>query len=338
MRRRSIHRCPGIPLPMVVICLTAAAVAASLASIAVKDLAAQATDSTSPPHRRHHALVYDPASRHVLLAGGQHLVSNSETPVLDDLWSWDGLRWTQVAASTGIPMITHKLFADTTGGLFAIISRGLVAHWGSQGWGVVVRDSLSRRESAAGAYDSDHQRYVFFGGLVGGRAYDTTGETWAFDGKQWTRIATTGPPPMLGGSMAYDTRRKVLVLFGGLDTLGHKLADTWELDRNHWTLVSRVGPPPRFGAGMAYDQQEGVTVLFGGVDSTNQKLNDTWLWDGREWRLAVAPLVPPARSEGYLAYDAARRVIVMFGGEGVAVVPTLGDTWEWSGARWRRVR
>ncbi len=301
-------------------------------------LTAQSADSVAPPHRRHHALAYDAATRRVFLAGGQHLVSNSETPVLADLWSWDGRLWTQVAANTSIPLITHKLYSDGTGTLFAVLSRGLVARWDAPRWSVVAGDWEARRESAAGAYDPDRNRYLSVGGLVGGRAYDTTGETWEFDGTQWIRLATVGPPPMLGGAMAYDARRQVMVLFGGLDTLGHKLPDTWEWNRTRWTRVSRDGPPPRFGAGMAYDRKRGVTVLFGGVDAADQKLNDTWLWDGREWRIAAGTLAPPARSEGYLAYDEAREVTVMFGGEGSAVVPTLGDTWEWSGTNWTHIR
>jgi hypothetical protein len=143
---------------------------------------------------------------------------------------------------------------------------------------------------------------------------------------------------MLGGAMAYDSRRQVTVLFGGLDSASHKLNDTWEWDGARWAHVSRTGPSPRFGAGMAYDTKRGETVLFGGVDSGNQKLNDTWRWDGRDWRRARGGDDPPARSEGYLAYDEARGVIVMFGGEGTRVIPTLGDTWEWNGARWAKVR
>ncbi len=312
--------------------------AALLTLLRASGLPAQSTDSLSPPHRRHHALTYDPVRKRVLLAGGQHLVSNSETPLLADLWSWDGQRWMPLSSRTGISMITHKLFVDAAGVVFATMPRGLVARWDRGRWDTVVPDSMSRRESAAGAYDAHRARFVSFGGLVGGRAYDTTGETWAFDGQRWSRIATTGPPPMLGGAMAYDSRRQVMVLFGGLDTTGRKLSDTWEWDRARWTRVSSSGPSPRFGAGIAYDRARGVTVLFGGVDSANQKLNDTWAWDGRRWRQVESPLAPPARSEGYLAFDEARGVIVLFGGEGAAVVPTLGDTWEWDGARWTRVR
>ncbi len=59
----------------------------------------QASDGTPPPHRRHHAIGYDPATKRVLVLGGQHLVSTSDAPMLDDLWSWDGDHWTRVATT-----------------------------------------------------------------------------------------------------------------------------------------------------------------------------------------------------------------------------------------------
>lgn len=311
---------------------------AMLAAVSATVLPAQAADSVSPPHRRHHALVYDPVSRRVLVIGGQMLISNSQTPVLDDVWSWDGRRWTRVAGNTGTRMITHKLFADGASGVVAVMGRGLVARLDGARWSVVVPDSMTRRESAAGAWDPDRRRFVTFGGLVGGRAYDTSGETWEFDGRQWARVSGSGPPPSLGGAMAYDAARKVMVLFGGLDTMGKKRGETWEWNGSRWSRVATSGPSPRFGAGIAYDARRRETIVFGGVDSGNVKLNDTWRWDGHTWKRAETAIAPAGRSEGYLAYDAARGVVVMFGGEGAEVVPTLGDTWEWDGVVWRRVR
>jgi hypothetical protein len=291
--------------------------------------------AATPPHRRHHALAYDPATKRVVLAGGQHVVSDSETPVLTDLWNWDGTRWTEVSSSTGIPLITHKLFADGAGGLFAMVSRGLAARWDATEWRAIDVDWNARRESAAGAYDVSRRQFVTFGGLVGGRAYDTSSDTWAFDGAMWRRVATRGPVPMLGGAMAYDARRQVVVLFGGLSATGQKLADTWEWNGTAWTRVAtRVTPPARFGAGMAYDRQRGETIVFGGVGADDRKLDDTWRFDGRRWSRAQTRSSPAPRSEGYLAYDDARARMVMFGGEGANVVPTLGDTWEWNGTQW----
>jgi hypothetical protein len=282
-------------------------------------------------------LTYDPAGQRVLLYGGQHLEGQGNAPPMGDLWSWDGTRWTQLDASTGTGMLGHKLFADGTGGIFVTANAfGLTARWGGREWVTVVEDGATRREMAAGAWDARRKRFVLFGGHVGGRSFP--GDTWELDGQEWHRVATSGPSSRLGATMAYDARRGVMVLFGGLDSTGHKFGDTWEWNGSQWTRVSSTGPSPRFGAGIAYDMKRAETILFGGVDSTNQKLNDTWRWNGTAWRRAEATAAPPVRSEGYLAYDERRGVIVLFGGEGVEAVPTLGDTWEWNGTRWTRVR
>lgn len=314
----------------------AIAVLMSFTPLATSSIQTQATTST-PPHRRHHALTYDAVGKRVLMAGGQHLVSNTETPVMSDLWSWDGAQWTELSSRTGIPMITHKMFVDDAGGVFAMLSQGLAARWDGAAWQAITSNWNARRESAAGAYDTSRRQFVTFGGLVGGRAFDTSGETWGFDGKSWLRVTTEGPSPTLGSAMAYDTRRKTMVLFGGLDATGKKLGDTWEWNGAKWTQVSTTAAPPaRFGAGIAYDQKRGETIIFGGVGADDRKLNDTWRFDGRTWRRADTAQAPAARSEGYLAYDAARGVTVMFGGEGSVTVPTFGDTWEWDGMKWTR--
>lgn len=303
---------------------------------ATRAVSAPDSSNTSPPHRRHHAVSYDPASQRVLVYGGQQLVSPSDARLLDDLWGWDGRQWTKVAEHTGIAMIGHKLFADGAGGVFARgESRGLTTRWDGHQWIVLQQDDRSQREMAAGAFDSRRHRFVLFGGHIAGRIFPR--ETSEFDGQQWSETMAAGPPAMLGGAMAYDSRRHVSVLFGGMDSTGRRLGETWEWDGSHWTRASSSGPTARFGAGMTYDAMRGVSVLFGGADSTNQKLDDTWLWDGGSWRRVETSSAPAPRTEGYLAYDERRGVSVLFGGEGAEVIPTLGDTWEWNGTRWTRV-
>ena len=187
----------------------------TLSPAASNDLWAQSADPTAPAHRRHHAIAYDPATKRVWVYGGQHLVSNSEAPMLDDLWSWDGRRWTQESAGTGLAMIGHQLFADG-GALFARgTPRGLTTRWDGRQWAIPVEDPGSRREMSAGASDTKRHRFVLFGGHVDGQSFP--GDTWEFDGQRWSRVATSGPPPRLGAAMAYDARRRVMVLFGGID-------------------------------------------------------------------------------------------------------------------------
>lgn len=87
---------------------------------------------------------------------------------------------------------------------------------------------------------------------------------------------------------------------------------------------------------MVYDARRRRVVLFGGSAGTNM-LGDTWEWDGQHWS-RVATDGPSARTLFGLAYDAARGVVILFGGTSVLAsdAPSYDDTWEWNGTRWRR--
>ncbi|HRC55094.1 MAG TPA: kelch repeat-containing protein, partial [Kofleriaceae bacterium] len=63
--------------------------------------------------------------------------------------------------------------------------------------------------------------------------------------------------------------------------------------------------------------------------------SDTWEWDGRGWLQVSVGSGPSARSGHAMAYDAARRKVVLLGG----AARSTGDPaiWEWDGARWRRI-
>jgi hypothetical protein len=137
--------------------------------------------------------------------------------------------------------------------------------------------------------------------------------------------------------MVYDASRGVTVLFGGIDGgAGGRLQDTWEWDGETWEERTPDGPVPsaRSHHAMVYDASRGVTVLFGGIDcGFGCRLQDTWEWDGETWveRTPDGP-VPPARRSHAMAYDAARGVTVLFGGDDGD--EDLQDTWEWDGETW----
>jgi hypothetical protein len=71
---------------------------------------------------------------------------------------------------------------------------------------------------------------------------------------------------------------------------------------------------------------------FGGSSASPGGRNDGWLWNGVLWLPAPPSDAPSPRYTYRMAYDAARQVIILFGGfDGSA---SLGDTWEWDGAVW----
>lgn len=57
-------------------------------------------DTTRPPRRAHHAMVYDAANRRVLLTGGSTPIdSGRQFGFFDDLWGFDGIGWRKLGSS-----------------------------------------------------------------------------------------------------------------------------------------------------------------------------------------------------------------------------------------------
>jgi len=178
--------------------------------------------------------------------------------------------------------------------------------------------------------------------LYGGRVSSPSvvlGDTWEWDGTDWTRrMPTTSPPLRDQPGLSFDTRRGRAVLFGGLvgqfPYFGY-LTDTWDWDGTNWTLRTYSGTPPagRLVDSMAYDPLRGQTVLFGGFNATGV-LGDTWEygptypaetvpyghacagsvgkpahsaqnlpWLGDTYTLTTAPLPAPALGFLFLGFD-----------------------------------
>jgi hypothetical protein len=116
------------------------------------------------------------------------------------VWSfydWDGVTWTNPAP---VPYLNDPVLATMIG---------------------TIQGGFS--------FDSDRRRSIWFGGynLSGAR-----NRTALFDGKRWTLLTNSPPPPRGELAMVYDSDRHVMVMFGGsLVTAGTtgETNDTWEL-------------------------------------------------------------------------------------------------------------
>lgn len=176
-------------------------------------------------------------------------------------------------------------------------------------------------------------------------------------GPQWVRRTTNGPSARSDHAMAYDSARRVTVLFGGFnnDVTRLGLSDLWEWNGWRWNqritnselvgwttngfggwIPSYTGQPvKRYNHAMAYDSKRGRTVMFGGwvqtPNDTTLYLRDTWEWDGDQWYFRGTN-GPPQRYQHRMIYDARRGVTVMAGG-----LPLSGPVgpWEWDGNQWR---
>jgi hypothetical protein len=156
--------------------------------------------------------------------------------------------------------------------------------------------------------------------------------------------AAGGDPGVRNGHrLAYDAARRAVLLFGGA---GHEKVgdDLWAWDGRGWRMVEASGPGPRTFPAFAFDAARGEAVVFGGnrvlfgpEGVRDTLLDDTWVHGRGEWSRRDAP-GPSVRAEAAAAYDAHRRVVVLFGGYQRTAQGNLrlGDTWEWDGARWKR--
>ena len=154
-------------------------------------------------------------------------------------------------------------------------------------WSKLDVASPPARQAHSMVYDPERKRTVVFGGMgpsQPGQPPPALGDTWEFDGKVWKRIDVAGPSPRNGAGVTYDSRRKLVILFGGVDSAGFK-GDTWSWDGQLWKQLSTSGPEPRVMGYIAYDKARDRIVLFGGRKGfPDGDLADTWEWDGITWR------------------------------------------------------
>jgi cysteine-rich repeat protein len=189
--------------------------------------------------------------------------------------------------------------------------------------------------SPAVAYDTARNVLVAFGGNSSA-AGGMQAVTWELRGTTWTRVPVVlHPSSREGPAMAYDAKRRKMILFGGIGT-STVFADTWEFDGATWTqLFPANSPSGRFNHRLAYDSARGRVVLFAGQTTYGgTRVNDTWEWDGVNWLPITPTTTPPAvRAHHGLTYDPVRNRVVLFGGVGAGNV-SLGDTWEYNGTTW----
>ena len=289
-----------------------------------------------PSARTTHVMVYDPSRDRTRLVGGR-----SPSDPSPDEWFWDGQVWRSGPESPserrGAAMVYDSVRGRTVlfGGRrdaseLPPSSYSDTWEWDGSAWAQRSVVGPSARYGHAMAFDSIRGRTVLFGGTLAGVPRAETlavAETWEWSGIEWTVRAVPGPPAQAGGCMAFDSRRRVAVLFGSAAASG--LATTWEWDGMAWTQRVVAGPPWRSQAAMAYDAARGVAVLFGGRSTIS--MADTWEWDGQGWAQRLAS-GPSARYGHGLAFDESRRVVTLFGGR--AGNANSAETWDWNGTAW----
>ena len=302
---------------------------------------------TAPTPRAFAPMAYDASTKRVVLFGG--LAEEFVT----DTWTWDGASWTKHSPLTSPRTGAYAAIAYDEAARRVVLFNvwgetwlwdGTAKTWTQQTTAI----SPSPRYFASMAYDRSSRRIVLFGGWdprTGARHNDT----WTWDGatSAWTKQnPIVAPPKRERAMMATDPATGGVVLFGGAELGGGPIRNdtwTWNGTTKTWTEEHPpVSPPKRWSAAMANDDAGGRIVLFGGEDVLGPTccavLGDAWAWDGRlkAWT-PVSSVGPQPRTSASMAYDGARRLVVLFGGLGAPLPCTqyplctetnwLGDTW-----------
>jgi len=300
-------------------------------------------DRTAASHRltvrNAHSMFYDSDHHQILLFGGA-----DASRVCQDTWRWDSAARTwHFVTAVGPGPRTFAALAYDEHNHEAIIFGGNRVLFGTANasdtflgdtwrfrnnrWTRINTPGPGARAEAAIAYDTRRTRIVLFGGYRrSGNQTQRFGDTWEWDGKRWTKMATTGPSPRNGAAMAYDQDRNRVVLFGGPGPS----SETWEWDGQRWTQLQAGDVPGRFNPAMVYDAARHEVVRFGGWTG-KVRADDTWVLRSGKW-VALKATGPPARNHTAIVSAPDRARTLLFGGHDGDNV--FGDTWEWDGSTW----
>jgi hypothetical protein len=241
----------------------------------------------------------------------------------------------------------HALATDPVNGITWLFggrdsaNRNDTWRWNGTGW--TLLDPTSKPDPRADhgmVFDTARSLIVLFGGALG-TSGNPSGETWEWDGNDWTMrhagdpSGVTAPAPRWAHAMAYDSAQNVTVLFGGRDAT-EKLDNTWVWhgDAGTWELMTTNGPDARQNHDMVYAESLKCVVMFGG-SAVSELSDETWLWDGTSWDQTSPSTSPTLRDDHAMTYDSVRGEVLLFGGNPPAPVVYSqelhsfdGNTWE----------
>jgi MYXO-CTERM domain-containing protein len=291
--------------------------------------------ATAPAARHDLGMAWDSARNKAVLFGGLSVAKVGDPAAgKQDVWDWDPTlgTWTEQTA-TG--------------------------------------DKPSARCAHGLAFDANRKKVVLFGGWDASTGFGLR-DLWDWnptDGTWSKRLSGTeaGMPwgHVYASLVADDARARLLLVTGATGFIQAGIEppqmatydwrpnylmgtrDVWEIDPAAPTVKDRSQaynvPPARIWPAMGYNQSTGKAYLFGGSGKgpdSNAILDDTWEWDGQTWAPLQGDVHPDARDGAALAYDPARKSMILYGGRWAGMVGSieagdyryeqhiLGDTWE----------
>ena len=267
------------------------------------------------------AVTYDSDTQSTVLFGG-----GNEAVAYSDTWLFTRTAgWTQLSPATSPPPTSGPGFAYDPITKTAVLFGGNPGNfdyvndtwtWDGTPWTQQfppVSPSARAFNTEPMAFDAARGTVVLFGGYVNGGS-SWVGDTWLWKGKVWIERHPAISPSQRGTTVAYDSARQQIIIFGGQNADGF-LSDTWTWDGITWTQqFPASSPSARTNHGMAYDANTGAVILFGGYSPTGESLNDTWSWSETTWTQIQTPFTPSGRYNSSMNYDPNFKGLLLFGG------------------------
>jgi hypothetical protein len=252
------------------------------------------------------AAAYDARRDRIVSFGGSHSVNGT----LGDTWEWDGAVWRERVDTTVGRRDHHALVYDTARSKAVLFGGNWgpppwptdTWEWDGTSWTRAAVDGPAGRSRTGMVYDSVRKQVVLFGGVGAPpgpkQPFVMFGDMWTWNGAVWRRLHTESPPARYAHAMAFDSRRGVVVMYGGAamtaDGQTAHLEDLWEWDGNRWREIAMTGRTPgkRYSPAMAYDIARDRVVLTGGLEVKGRgqftAFDDVWEWNGSAWERAAA--------------------------------------------------
>jgi hypothetical protein len=245
------------------------------------------------------------------------------------VWEWDGGLWHGVTPAKGPapdPGGWYTLVYDVRRERSVVIGQrlGLPAEtwaWDGQRWAGLSADVRPPSASAA-AYDTARDRVV-----LGAQTWTPSGfvlETWEFDGDAWALRQSGGVALGWGGvSMCYDPVRGATIM----RTAGPPDEPRdWAWSGTSWAAAGQPGDAWPGGGALVFDAARGRMLML----AADNGAIHTLAWNGEGWEDTGSGRIPE-RSLFGLAYDAARRTVLLYGGESPCeqpLCPVRSDLWQ----------
>jgi hypothetical protein len=261
-------------------------------------------ESFNTPGRLGYArMAYDSTRTRVVMFGGL-----TPTGASDRTWAWTGSVWNDRTPGVGQANPTaryaHAMAYDPVRdrtlvhGGFGPNGSERNDFWSlnGQAWNQRVEGPTARAHHAM-TFDPARGVAVLFGGEDLFPSSGTTvyfNDTWTWNGTAWTqRAPANSPSPRSGHTLAWDSSRQAVLLFGGFSPTNPSAPnETWEWNGSNWTLLNTVSTPSGFGrqrhamASWPFPGSDRIIVMGGALAGMSAPTASTTLW-----RIPVPPMI-----------------------------------------------